>query len=70
MNVRLTHLALIIDRSGSMSGLQLETIETINRVVRTQVSEVGEDVDVAADVFNTAVDIDKAFKVRRGRARG
>lgn len=57
MNPNHTHLVLIIDRSGSMSNLQLETIDTINNVVRSQVSEVGEVVDVTAAVFDTVVDI-------------
>lgn len=52
-----THLILIIDRSGSMSDLQLETIDTINNVVRAQVEEADEVVDLTVALFNTTVDI-------------
>lgn len=57
MNPSLTELILIVDRSGSMSYLQLETIDTINNVVRSQAEEAGEILDLTVALFDTTVEI-------------
>ncbi|MCX6139286.1 MAG: hypothetical protein NTX15_00365 [Candidatus Kapabacteria bacterium] len=57
MNADLTELVLIIDASGSMEHLQQETISSVNGVVRDQLSQAGEILDLTIAVFNTTVDV-------------
>lgn len=53
----LTELVLIIDASGSMEHLQHETISSVNGVVRDQLEDSGEKLDLTVAVFNTSVEI-------------
>lgn len=53
----LTELVLIIDASGSMEHLQHETISSVNGVVRDQLEDSGEKLDLTVAVFNTSVEV-------------
>lgn len=57
MNPSLTELILIVDRSGSMQIVRMETIDTVNAVVRQQLEDAAEVVDLTLALFDTTVDI-------------
>ena len=56
MNAELTELVFILDRSGSMNGLESDTIGGFNGMVSRQKAE-GEKVNVTTVLFDDEVDI-------------
>ena len=65
MRKTLTELVFILDRSGSMSGLELDTIGGFNSMIAKQKSEAGEAIistvlfDNTSEVIHDRVDIQK-----------
>ena len=65
MRKNLTELVFILDRSGSMSGLELDTIGGFNSMIAKQKSEAGQAVistvlfDNTSEVIHDRVDIQK-----------
>lgn len=56
MNAALTELVFILDRSGSMSGLEKDTINGFNDMIEKQKSE-GENVNITTVLFDDEVEI-------------
>lgn len=56
MNTGLTELVLILDRSGSMGGLESDTIGGFNGMIERQKSE-GKQVNVTTVLFDDQVEI-------------
>ena len=56
MNVELTELVFILDRSGSMGGLESDTISGFNGMIERQKKE-GEKVNVTTILFDGEVEI-------------
>ena len=56
MNTGLTELVFILDRSGSMSGLESDTIGGFNGMIERQKKE-GNDINVTTVLFDDRVDI-------------
>lgn len=56
MDVKLTELVFILDRSGSMSGLESDTIGGFNGMIEKQKKE-GENVNVTTVLFDDKVEV-------------
>lgn len=56
MNAELTELVFILDRSGSMGGLESDTIDGFNMMIKKQKKE-GEKVNVTTILFDDEVEI-------------
>ena len=56
MNVELTELVFILDRSGSMNGLESDTIGGFNGMISKQKAE-GEKVNVTTVLFDDEAEI-------------
>ena len=56
MNAELTELVFILDRSGSMGGLESDTIGGFNWMIESQKKE-GEKVNVTTILFDDEVEI-------------
>ena len=56
MNTELTELVFILDRSGSMGGLEKDTIRGFNGMIRRQKSE-GKQVNVTTVLFDEQVEM-------------
>lgn len=56
MNAELTELVFILDRSGSMGGLEIDTISGFNGMIERQKKE-GEKVNVTTILFDDEVEI-------------
>ena len=56
MNTNMTELVFILDRSGSMSGLEDDTIGGFNGMLKKQ-KEENENVNVTTVLFDDKVDI-------------
>ena len=56
MNAELTELVFILDRSGSMGGLERDTIVGLNGMIERQKKE-GEKVNVTTILFDDEVEI-------------
>ena len=56
MNAELTELIFILDRSGSMGGLEADTIKGFNHMIAQQ-KEQGKKVNVTTILFDDEVDI-------------
>ena len=56
MNAKMTELVFILDRSGSMSGLEDDTIGGFNGMIRKQ-KETGEQVNITTVLFDDQVDV-------------
>ena len=56
MNTELTELVFILDRSGSMGGLESDTIRGFNRMISEQ-KKLGRSVNVTTVLFDDESDI-------------
>ena len=56
MRKGLTEVVFILDRSGSMSGLEADTIGGFNSLIRKEGNEVGEAI-VSTGLFDDACDV-------------
>ena len=56
MNAELTELVFILDRSGSMNGLESDTISGFNGMIAKQKAE-GEQVNVTTLLFDDEIEV-------------